>query len=244
MRKIAVTAIAGMMAGAAAQAEGDPKPPLWELLTAEHYTRTLLQAGALALRNHVDFTFGHITSDLHAGTVAVHGLKILPDMPWQGEKPCEIKAERARVSGASPASWDTLRLRISLQGTSASLGCLAPPADQQVRAAGIDRIALEHLDIDLAYRVGPGSLTVAANGGLTDLATISLNLDFPYFAMQEEGDFKSLLSHASITLHDDGLWARAQQILPPEFREPDAVAAMVQATLAETLKPAPIPGEP
>lgn len=244
MRKIALAAAAVVMFTAAAQAQGDPRPPLWEFLTAERYTRALLQVGVLALRSHVDFTYNHITSDPHAGAIAMHGLKVYPDVPWPGEARCEIKAERARISGASPASWDTLRLRIGLQGATVSLGCIMPPVDQQIKAAGIDRIAMRHLDIDLSYRVGPGSLAVSANGGLTDLAAVTVNLDFPYFSIQEDDEFTARLSHASVTLDDSGLWARAQQILPPEFKDPNAVAAMLQAGLAEALRPVQIHGQP
>lgn len=243
MRAIVLTALAALSFVTVARAEGDPRPPLWEFVTVERYTQALLQAGVIALRSHVDFTYEHITSDFRSAAIAMHGLKIRPDVPWQGQTRCEIKAERARISSASPASWDTLRLRIGLQGATASLGCLPPPSNLQVQAAGLDRIAMENLDIDIDYRIGPGQMTVSANTALTGLAAVSLNLDFPYFMIQEDEDIRVLLSHASLTLSDSGLWTKAQQILPPDFKNPNAVAAMVEAGLVEALQPAPRHGQ-
>ncbi len=241
---ILITAAAAGTGVRHAQAEGDPRPPLWEFITVERYTKALVQVGVLALRDQVDFTYAHISSDIHAGTITMHGLRIYPDTPWPAAKPCVVDAERATIRGASLANWDTMRVRIALQGATASLGCVMPPVDQQIKAAGMDRITLDQFDIELAYAVGPGQLTVAADALLNGLAAISLNLDFDYFAVQKNDDIDAFLSHASVTVENLGFWEKAQQFLPPEFRNPDTVAAMLQGGLAEALKTPAGPNQP
>ena len=230
--------------GRQAQAEADPRPPLWEFLTVERYTQALVQVGALALRDQVEFTYSRVSMDMHAGTVTLHGLKIYPETPWPATEPCVVDAERATIRGASLASWDTLRVRVALQGAMASLGCVMPPVNQQVKAAGMDRITLDQYDMEIAYTVGPGRLSVAADALLEGLAAINLNLNFDYFAVKQNDDIDAYLSHASLTVENLGLWEKAKQFLPPEFSNPDNVAAMVQGGLAEALKTPTRPNQP
>ncbi|MCA8929458.1 MAG: hypothetical protein KDC18_15445 [Alphaproteobacteria bacterium] len=243
MRRVALTAFAAVCLTGTAHAEGDPRPPLWEFVTVERYVQALVQTGVMALRDQVEFTYSHISADFRSGSVFLDGLTIYPEVPWEGDEPCVVQAERATIATASPASWDTLRLHIALQSATASLSCLMPPMNEQVKAAGINRIAMDHFDIDLDYQIGPGRLRVMADTALTGLASVNLNVDFAYFAIKQNDDIDALLSHAAVTVEDQGLWEKAKAFLPPNLQDPDAAAAMVQGGLAEALQSSRGPGQ-
>ena len=221
-----------------AVAEGDPRPALWEFLTVERYTQTLLQVAVLALRDQIDFTYTDISSDFPASTVSMHGVKLYPDVPWASEKPCVIEAERVSIAGGSLAEWDSLRVRLALYGATASPACAMPPLDQQLAAAGLQQIDLDRFEIDLNYKVGPGRLLLTTNVTLAKLASVNLNLDFEYFAVREDEDIVAYLSNIAVVYEDLGLWAVAKQFLPPDFSDPEMAAQIVQAGLTDALQSA------
>jgi hypothetical protein len=240
MRIVKLAIVIAMTLGLArpAHAEGDPRPAIWEFLTVERYTQALLQAGVIALRDQVDFTYTDISTDFHSSTMSMHGLKIYPPMPWPSETPCVISAERATITGANPAQWDTLRLRLALYGATATPSCLPSPVDQQVVAVGMDHIDLNRFEIEIAYTVGPARLQMTTHVSMAKLAAVSVNLDFDYFSVKNEDDVVALLSTASVSIEDLGLWEKAKPMLPPEMIDPNAIAQLIQAGLTEALNEA------
>jgi TPR repeat protein len=239
MRTILLAAASALAvtAGQPAFADGDPRPALWEFISVERYIQALAQVGAMALREQVDFTYSDISSDILSSTISMHGLKIYPDVPWPVDTPCVVSAERATIAGANPAQWDTMRVRLALYGATASPSCAMPELSQQLAATGTQQITLDRFEVELTYTVGPGRLLVSTQIGLADLAAVNVNLDFDYFAVKQH-DVAAMLSSASVSVEDLGLWQKIKPILPPPMTDPNAVAQIVQGGLTDALNAA------
>ena len=239
----AVSAVA-FTSGPAALAGGDPRPALWEFISVERYVQALMQVGAMALREQVDFTYTDISSDFLSSTIAIHGLKIYPEVPWPAETPCVVSAERASIAGSNPAQWDTMRVRLALYGATASPSCAMPELSQQLAATGTQQIVLDRFEVELTYTVGPGRLLVSTQMGLAELAAVNVNLDFEYFAVKQQ-DVAAMLSSASVSIEDLGLWQKIKPILPPSMTDPNNAAQIVQGGLKDALSSAgPGPNRP
>ena len=229
-------AIASAGIGASARAEGDPRPMLWEFLTVDRYVRAILQVGVLAVRDEVEFEYEHISADPYTATVSMHGLTIFPDLPWLGEEPCTLTAERATLRSTGLHDWDTLKLRVDLIGAEATANCVPFPFNMELARSNVQMVALDRTYVDLAYQVGPGRLTADVHATLTDLVSVDANLDFSYFAIHKEDDITAYLSSATLMVENLGLYEILSKGMPPPFRDPEAVKGIVTEGLSGMMR--------
>ena len=232
----------------------DSTAAFWSLFTPETLVRRVVQIGIGALRRETELQYDHILPDPVAGEVAVTGVLAWPDVPWDGDG-CTLSADRVTIRTADPASWDKVRLHLDIIGGSATAGCLAPGPRAMLAQAGIDKIAIAQGSVDLDYTVSSAEAQVRLHLDSPGFALIDGQAHFSYLAANATpGDpdpVAAYLSDASLTLVNQGGWAKLKTLLPERMQDPAMAGAAVTAALTDMLQnanaaaaaPAPDPGD-
>ncbi len=232
----------------------DSTAAFWSLFTPETLVRRVVQIGIGALRRETELQYDHILPDPVAGEVAITGVLAWPDVPWDGDG-CTLSADRVTIRTADPASWDKVRLHLDIIGGSATAGCLAPAPRAALAQAGIDKIAIAQGSVDLDYTVSSAEAQVRLHLDSPGFALIDGQAHFSYLAANATpGDadpVAAYLSDASLTLVNQGGWAKLKPLLPDRMQDPAMAGAAVTAALTDMLQganaaaaaPAPDPGD-
>ena len=237
---LAAGAVALVIATAAvprpALADGDPRPPLSELISFSAFNELLARVYLLFLRSTVDFTYEDVVNDPYANFTSVTGMTIRPDLPWDRGRNCVVHAERLRMSGVELGQWDRIASRVELSGVTAPLACIPPEAAGTAAIAEVDELTFDRVYVTLDYRMNTSALTAGVHLTMPGLAAVSADLDFDYVSIMPDRRGEPLvadLSHAAVAIEDLGLWAKASRIMPPEMTQPEALAQMVEGGLTE-----------
>ncbi len=230
---------------APAHAEGDPRPPLSDMVSASKLSDMFGRIALMSARSLVDLTFDSIATDFYTDSMDINGLTIRPDAPWDVERACAVRVDKARFSGMDLMNLDMIRLHVEFLGVSAPPACLAPGMDGMAAAGGLETIAIDRIYFDVDYRISSSALRVEGHMTSPDLLALSFDVDFAYVAFKAEEEEPSLdLARAEIILEDLGFWAKAQQVLPPDAATPDAAAAFVTEALTQVFSPPGPDGSP
>lgn len=236
-----------------AMAEGDPRPPLSELISFSAVNELLARFSLMFVRSAVDFTYQDVFNDPYANTTSVTGVVIRPDLPWDRGRNCVIHAERLRMASAELDQWDRITSRIELTGVAAPLACMPPEVAGTAAIAEVDGLAVDRLFVTLDYRMNTSALSANIHLTMPGLAAVSADLDFAYVAIRGDNGPEPVvadLAHAVVAIEDLGLWAKANKVMPPEMTQPEALAQMVQGGLTEMFAdmnrqgPSAAPGAP
>jgi len=233
----AVAAFACLVASApqSADAAGDPRPPLSDLVSFSNINEWIARVGLLFVRSVVDLTYQDITNDPYANRTTVTGIVIRPALPWDRGRQCRILAERLSLSFAELGDWDRIAIRLELTGVTAPLACLPPDAAGMAAVSEIANLAADRVFVDIDYRMNSSAMRTIIHATLPNLAAVTADLDFAYVAVREDGDDPVVLElrHAAVALDDMGLWQKAKKSMLPEMTQPDAAAQMAAAGLTE-----------
>ena len=176
----AVAAFACLVASApqSADAAGDPRPPLSDLVSFSTINEWIARVGLLFVRSVVDLTYQDITNDPYANRTTVTGIVIRPALPWDRGRQCRILAERLSLSFAELGDWDRIAIRLELTGVTAPLACLPPDAAGMATVSEIANLAADRVFVDIDYRMSSSAMRVNVHMTLPDLAAVTVNLDF------------------------------------------------------------------
>lgn len=220
---------------------------------SEFVTKVFLQTAVSAVRSQVEMTYDDIVLDLAAGRMAMTGLNVRPDLPWDEAGGCAARVDAIEIF--SPAHLDVSKGRIEIVGLDLPLACLPPDPQGMILAAGYERLQASSLAIDFDYRSGSSALDLAISGVVQDAIAIDVAAEFAYFWFQTpggimgdvaaDGDFGGApdaepvadLAFAEITLADIGLLERAGPMLGAMIGGFETVPPMVEGMILQQLGP-------
>lgn len=237
---VAATAIAALVSALAAlpgPATAETRPSLLDFLTPENIMRRLVQVGIGALRSETELQYDHILPDPLAGEVTITGITAWPDVPWEGDG-CTVTADRATLSWAEPQSWDKMRLRLDVIGLTLTPGCLAPDPRDLLDKAGLKELRLAQGSVDLDYTISSAEAAASFHFDSPGLALVDGRADFTYLAPNAAGDGDSIaayLSSASVTLVNQGGWAKIKGFLPEAMQAPATAGAALTQGLSQAI---------
>src|SRR6056297_556872 len=78
-----------------ALAQGDPKPGIFDIITPDRVAEALASVGISALRTVMEVEYEHLSTDVMRGTVALSGVTLRPQLPYDRARQCEITVQRA-----------------------------------------------------------------------------------------------------------------------------------------------------
>lgn len=218
---------------------------------AEAAIRILLQTAASAARSQVKLTYDDIVLDLSAGRMALTGLAVRPDLPWDAYGDCTARIDALEIF--SPASFDVTAGRIEIVGLDLPLACLPPDPQGAIAAAGYEAIRAPSLSIDFDYQAGSSALNLTIAGTLAETVDIEAALEFDYFWVQTSGGIMGNavspgevsgpptaepvadLAFAEISLTDSGLLERAGPMLATMIGGFEAAPPMVEGLILQEL---------
>ncbi|MDG1212178.1 MAG: hypothetical protein P8Q48_03750 [Paracoccaceae bacterium] len=218
---------------------------------AEAATRIVLQTAMSAARSQVELTYDDIVLDLAAGRIALNGVTIRPDLPWDVTKDCVAQADAFEFF--SPAQFDASTGRIEIVGLDLPLACLPPDPQGAIAAAGYEAVRAPSLSIDFDYQASSSALDLTIAGALEDAIAFEAAVEFAYFWVQTPGVFQDEgalpaaggqpqqgkpiadLTFAEIALTDDGILDRAGPMLAEMIGGFEAAPPMVEGIILQEL---------
>ena len=232
---VAVTACLVASAPQSADAAGDPRPPLSDLVSFSNINEWVARVSLLFLRSVVDLTYQDITNDPYANRTTVTGIVIRPALTWDRGQQCRILAEQLSLSFTELGDWDRIAIRLELTGVTAPLSCLPPDAAGMAAISEIANLAADRVFVDIDYRMNSSAMRTSIHATLPNLAAVTADLDFAYVAVREDRDDPVVLElrHAAVMLDDMGLWQKAKKSMLPEITQPDVAAQTAAAGLTE-----------
>lgn len=217
---------------------------------AEATIRILLQTAASAARSQAELTYDDIVLDLAAGRMALTGLAVRPELPWDDYGDCTARIDALEIF--SPASFDASTGRIEIVGLDLPLACLPPDPQGAIAAAGYEAVRAPSLSIDFDYQAGSSALNMTLAGTLADAVDIEAAVEFDYFWIQTPGAFADAtssdqlsgppqgepvadLAFAEISLTDNGLLERAGPMLASMIGGFEAAPPMIEGVILQEL---------
>ena len=95
---LAVIACLVASAPRSADAAGDPRPPLSDLVSFSNINEWVARVSLLFVRSVVDLTYKDITNDPYANRTMVTGIVIRPALTWDRGQQCRLLAEQLSLS--------------------------------------------------------------------------------------------------------------------------------------------------
>ena len=218
---------------------------------AEATLRIVLQSAISAVRSQTELTYDDIVLDLAAGRIALTGLAVRPELPWDPAGDCAAHADAVEIF--YPMRFDASVGRIEVVGLNLPLACLPPDPQGAIGAAGYEVLHAPTLSVDFAYQVASSALDLTVAGTLADAIAFEADVEFAYFWVQTPGGFPGQgmgeggidapsdgepiadLSFAEISLTDIGLLDRAGPMLADMIGGFEAAPPMIEGVILQEL---------
>ncbi|WP_272008641.1 hypothetical protein [Roseovarius sp. ZX-A-9] len=224
----------------AALAEGDPKPGLLDLITPDAIAGSLASVAISALRTQMEVEYDHMETDVMRGTVALSGVTLRPQLPYDRARQCEVKLARIRFDiGKQRPLLAASNISVTAIGARANIACLDRDIGLALRTAGYPQIELDRLVYEMDYFHGSGEIRANASATINDLATIDLAMSGAILPRLDRygytGDPAIRLRRAVLGLQDHGGWERLSQLMPENLRQPDVIRGLGTEELTNML---------
>ncbi|MFQ6553325.1 hypothetical protein AAD018_013390 [Aestuariibius insulae] len=222
------------------QAQDKAEPSLLDLFTLEAIATRFLQSGVSMARSFADITYDGLSADPLGSRYSLVGLVIRPDLESIAGAECSISTERLTLSGAPLASIERVRLTATLDETVIDYDCLPREIRPVIGMAGIEDIIVPRLRFDIEYHIPSGQVGTSMIADVADLVSISgyMDADYVSYRMDAETSEPGLridLDEMRLSIEDQGIWSRVEQIVPKEARSEDALAKLIEGVLTDAL---------
>ncbi len=234
----ALTAASFALWTPALQAQETDQPSLLDLLTLESLATRFLQSGVSMARSVADITYDGLSADPYTSRYSLVGLVVRPDLEDIAGADCSISTERLILSGAPLTSIETIRLTATLDEVVIDYDCLPREVRPVVGMAGIEDIGIPRLRFDIEYHIPSGQVQTSMIADVADLISISGHMDADYVSYRMapqtgETRIRVDLEGLRLSIEDQGIWSRVEQIVPQEARSGEALAELVEDILTD-----------
>lgn len=220
--------------------EGDPKPGFLQLLTPDTVAQTLASISISALRTVMEVEYEHLSTDLMRGTVALSGVTLRPQLPYDRAGQCEITVQRAGFDlGTFRPDLSAASGSLTLIGAKADIACIPREAGMMLRASGYNEIELDRLTIEVNYAHGTGEISSVASAAIANMAMIDLAMTGAILPRLDDfgmpGDPAIRVRKAVLGVQDTGGWARLSAQIPENLRQPEVIQGLGTEELTNAL---------
>lgn len=231
----------GMMLPLSATAqELDPRLSLLDYFAPDRIATMLAHGSISALRTVMELEYQHLSVDPLRGSVSISGVTARPLLPYDRSGQCEITVDRVSVNTDYGQSLITAaELNLDLIGLRATLACIEPEVALMLRTAGYKTLPVDQISVQGKYLYNTGQTdldaTIAVNGVATwDVSGSGVLLPAldPVLGVQPG---KLRVTRFVTSLKDDGGWAAAASVIPPNLTDPETIRAMGTQGLSEVL---------
>lgn len=239
--KSAVLAIcASLVLPSAALAEGDPKPGLWDIVTADSIAGSLASVAISGLRTQMEVEYAHLETDVMRGSVTLSGVTLRPQLPYDRARQCEITLQRVGFDIGQPRPFlPAANVSVTAIGARASIACVEPEVGLALRIAGYASIDVDRLVYEMDYLHASGEISATLSATINDLATLDLALTGTILPRLGQyggpGDPAIRLRQAVFGLQDHGGWARLSTLIPENLRDPEVIRSLGTEELTNML---------
>jgi len=212
-----------------------------DVFAPDRLAELAVQYGLQAARGFADVTYEDLSIDILAQRGRLSGLSIYPFPDWENSKECRIEVAEIEIIGSPLVTIDEVALSLRVRNVDAPLVCLPVEMRVPVMATGLDRIAIDSIQIAIDYHVPTASLQMAVNTLIPDLASAQAELDFDYVAYWiRDNEFPVLyLRSGTVTVEDQGAWASVRNLLPPRLLSPESGGVEMARLTRDTFEEAP-----
>lgn len=189
------------------------------MFAPDRFAELALHYALQAARDFADLTYGDLSVNILSQRARLSDLTIHPFPDWEGGKDCRIDVADISIVGAPLVTTEDISLSLRVTELDAPLVCLPMDMRLRVMAAGMNRLALDSLQVVLDYHVPSASLQMTANTLIPDLWSAQVELDFKYVSywIRDEEYPVLLLRLGTVTLEDLGGWTSLRNLLPPQL---------------------------
>lgn len=241
--RLAVAALACVGAGLAAAPRPAAGQGLLDTLglgpVSEPAIRLAVEFALTSLRSSMDVTYDGFAIGPGGQEVMISGLHLSPPV---AEGWCEIHIGRVEAfPGALFGPGETV---IGLHELTATLDCLPAWLSAEAARAGYERIALDGLDLRIAYNPSSSALSADLAAAAPDALDLRVELDLGYFWPVNPGFSRSAplpsarFDRLAVRVDERGLLSRAVRLAGYDAH-PAGLAEVFRAALRETLAPGP-----
>lgn len=225
---------------APAQAEGDPKPGLLDLITVDNVADSLASIAISALRTQMEVEYEHLQTDILRGTVALTGVTLRPQLPHDRARQCGITVQRVSVDLGQPAAaLGVATISATMVGMNAAIACVPRDVGLGLRSAGYNAIGLDRLTYEAEYVHSTGDIRVNGSAAVNDLAILDLEAAGAILPRLDQfglpGDPAIRVRRAVLGLQDQGGWERLSALVPENLRQPDVIQSLGTEELTNML---------
>lgn len=239
----AAAVAAGVAGGAGAQVSAqatDQQPGLLDLIAPDRIAALLANSLIAGLRTQMEFTYDHLSTDILRGSIAISAVTARPLLRYDLAGQCTVTADRVQLGSDVWQSFEPeFALSFNIVGLRATLACLDRESAVMLRSAGYAEIAVDQVRVQWQYLYATGETALDATVAVNGFATLDLSASGT--VLPQLGDYGLFgisgmrLSRAVVTLRDQGGWAAASAMLPPNLRDPAAIQVIGTEGLTQAL---------
>ncbi|WP_144266905.1 hypothetical protein [Salipiger bermudensis] len=136
-----------------------------ELFSPDLVAHRVVQSAVTALRSEIDITYGGLAVDTGEWRATLYDVTVWP-MKWVEYRDCKITIDHMSMKLASTERRDEWRLGVSIGGVEMNKTCLPDGAQTELTLAGLKKLSVPRLELDLEYEVGPRLSGILCPGAL------------------------------------------------------------------------------
>lgn len=223
-----------------ALAEGDPKPGLLDVITPDRMAESVASIAISALRTQMEIEYEHMSTDVMRGTIALSGVTLRPQLPYDRARQCEITIERAGFDlGKYRPDLAAANASVTMIGAEANIACLPREVGLGLRASGLNKIELDRLSYEIDYVHGTGEIRANGSAAINGVATLDMEMAGAILPRLDSfglpGDPAIRVRRAVVGLQDAGGWEKLSSQIPENLRQPEVIQALGTEELTNAL---------
>ena len=218
----------------------DPKPGIFDIITPDRIAESIASISISALRTVMEVEYQHLSTDIMRGTVAISGVTLRPQLPYDQARQCEITIQRAGFDlGKFRPDLSASNASVTMVGAKANIACLPREAGFALRASGYNEVEVDRLAFEVDYVHGTGEIRTNGSAAINDMVTIDLATAGAILPRLDEfglpGDPAIRVRKAVLGIQDNGGWERLSSQIPENLRQPEVIQGLGTEELTNAL---------
>ena len=201
------------------------------------FSNRIVEAAVSAARSQAEVSYSSVTYNPTLKTIFLNNLHVTPfnrtDLAG-----CYVSIGSVGISLYRNEFKSIDFVEVGLTDLNVSQMCIPFEFRGFLALAGVREIDIPFLKLDFSHAYPSSETTVTLSGGLTNVASITANLELSYLSFSPDSSvpFIARLKNFSLTLQNNGIWEAISSQLPPAFTTPGQAGIGIESFIRTSLK--------
>jgi hypothetical protein len=203
----------------------------------DRISNRLFEFAVTTARPFAKITYNDVRFDTNLDTLFVSGLEVIPFINDEF-KDCNVRIGSINISSTRNENISYEHFLIGVSDLDIGKWCLPSEVHSSLAIAGIDKINVPFLNIEIDHEYKTAATNFTVYGELEDAVGLTMVVELNYFSAGSSSDrpFIANLKNAHFTLENFGLWENISDEIPNQFNQFGVAGTAASLMASQALK--------